>query len=73
MLKTNFGQVINKIRVSKGIFQESPGFQAGLDRTYIWRIEKAKRLPSLEVVFLLAKAFEMKPHEIIKRVEDLQL
>lgn len=72
MLKSTFGQVIKELRSSKDLSQESLGFKAGLDRTYIWRIENGKRAPSLEVVFLLAKALDMKPHEIVKRVEELQ-
>ncbi|MCV9389151.1 helix-turn-helix domain-containing protein [Reichenbachiella ulvae] len=70
MLKDQFANVIRDLRMERGLSQEKLGFLAGLDRTYIWRIENAKRVPSIEVLFMLAKGLEINPSEIILKVEN---
>ena len=55
-----FGARLREIRQSKGIPQERLAELAGLDRTYISKIEKGQRNISLEIVAKLASALDIK-------------
>lgn len=41
---------------------------SGLEHSYISRLEKGTRTPSIEVVFRLARAFEIAPERLLKEV-----
>jgi len=41
---------------------------SGMEHSYISRLEKGVRTPSIEVVFRLAKAFNMTPDRLMKEV-----
>ena len=58
------------IRQSIGLSQEELADRAGLHRTYISSIERAKRNVSLKNIFLLAEAMGVEPSDLLKPVED---
>jgi transcriptional regulator with XRE-family HTH domain len=41
----------------------------GLERSYISRLEKEMRTPSLDVVFRYAKAFGVTPQSLVKEIK----
>ena len=41
---------------------------SGLERSYISRLEKGLRTPSLDVVFRFAKAFKISPQALVKEI-----
>jgi transcriptional regulator with XRE-family HTH domain len=55
-VKVTFGQRLRQIRKRKGISQEKLATLAGLDRTYISKIERGERNVSLETICNLARA-----------------
>ncbi|HDD05125.1 MAG TPA: XRE family transcriptional regulator [Candidatus Aenigmarchaeota archaeon] len=55
-IKVFFAKQLKKLRIAKGLSQEQLALLAGLNRTYISKIEKAKRNITLETVQKLASA-----------------
>ncbi len=49
-----FGKAIKQERIKKGITQEELAHRCGLDRTYISRIERGFKNPTLSVVWDVA-------------------
>jgi len=68
-LEQSFGKVISGLRKAMGLSQEEIGFRSGYHRTYISQIERGVKSPSLRTIFSLAKALDIKPYELIKRVQ----
>lgn len=59
MVKNNsisiaFGKAIKQERFKKGVTQEELADRCGLDRTYISRIERGQKNPTLSVVWHIA-------------------
>ena len=64
------GQVIRRLRVEKGISQELLSGLAGLDRTHYSKIERGLRSPTIETLFKIANALDIKPSKIIEEIEQ---
>ncbi|MBI4967266.1 MAG: helix-turn-helix transcriptional regulator [Rhodospirillales bacterium] len=60
---------LRRIRKSTGLSQEELADRAGLHRTYISSIERAERNISIENIFLLARALDVEPGDLIKAVK----
>ncbi|MDB5312743.1 MAG: anaerobic benzoate catabolism transcriptional regulator [Gemmataceae bacterium] len=61
MLKTlpeRFGELVRQLRLAAAMSQEDLAHAAGLHATYISRLERGKRAPSIVVVEQLAKALK---------------
>ncbi len=61
----DFGMLVKARREALGLSQEALAAEAGLHRTAISLIEKAKRSSTLETVEKLARALEVEPAELI--------
>lgn len=59
LLITAFAATIKARRATLGWSQEELAWQAGVDRTFIARLESCKNQPSLSVVFALAAALKV--------------
>lgn len=70
-LSKAFGTVLRKYRKLAGLSQEQLALQCDLDRTYIGLLERAERQPSITTIFIICEVLKMKPHELIKEVENL--
>jgi transcriptional regulator with XRE-family HTH domain len=68
-LKARFGELLRELREKRGLTQDELGTDANLDRTYISLLERGLRQPTLEVIFTLAKALNVSPSSMIKRLE----
>lgn len=64
------GCVLRELRENKGLTQEQLSGLAALDRTHYSKLERGLRSPTIETVFKIAQALDMKPHEIIMLIED---
>lgn len=64
-----YGQVVRKIRLEKGISQETLADLSGLHRTYMSDVELGKRNVSLENIDRIANALEVSISEIFKQIE----
>ena len=65
-IKEKFGKRLREIRKNKGISQEKLSKRAGFDRTYVGKIERGERSPSLETIEKLADALEVEILELFK-------
>jgi transcriptional regulator with XRE-family HTH domain len=68
-LEEAFGMVVRRKRAELQISQEELAHEAGLDRTYISAIERAKYTVSLKTVFAIAKAVDEAPSALVAEVE----
>ncbi len=64
-----FGRVLAKTRIRAGLSQEQLAHEAGVHRTYISLLERGRYKPSLTTVFKLARALDMPPYDLVRRVE----
>ena len=68
---SNFGTTLRKLRIEKGLSQEALASRLDMvSNGYISRLESGQKNPTLEMVFKLAEALEIKAWELIKLVEE---
>jgi transcriptional regulator with XRE-family HTH domain len=69
-----FGEIIHERRSALGFSQEKLSVVAGLDRTFVYKVERGARNPSLETIFRVAKGLGIAPEDLIaevrRRVEE---
>ena len=56
--------------MEKCISQEELSFRSSTTRPYISMLERNIKKPSLETIFAIAAAFEIKASEFIKEIEE---
>ena len=59
MIKEQIGRRLREIRHSKGLTQKAMADMAGIDYTYIGKIERAEQLPSLGVLIKISHALSL--------------
>lgn len=64
------GRVIQEYREKRGLSQEVVSGLADIGRTHLSAIERGVRKPTLETFFRLAEAMDLKPSELLRRVEE---
>jgi transcriptional regulator with XRE-family HTH domain len=64
-----FGAVLKEVRNQKQISQNELADLAELDRTYISLLERGLRQPTIETVFKLASALNIKASILIEKIE----
>lgn len=64
------GGLLRELREEKELTQEQLSGLAALDRTHYSKLERGLRNPTIETLFKIAQALGMKPHEIMKLIED---
>ena len=64
------GEVIRKERKSRNLSQEIFSGLAGMARSHLSMIETGEKNPSFETVWRIANTFGLKPHELVKMIED---
>ena len=67
-----FGEVLRAHRAHKKWSQMKLANEAGLHLNQIGNLERGKRSPSLQTVFLLAKALKVPAAEIVAAVERIK-
>lgn len=68
-----FGSVLREVRQRAGLSQMDVDVQFGIDRTYLSAIERGIQSPTLRMIVRLARAFRVRPSEIIRRMEGSPL
>ena len=56
---------LRRLRVARGVAQEALADFAGVDRTYVSRLERAKENPTIAVLDKLARALEVDVIELL--------
>jgi transcriptional regulator with XRE-family HTH domain len=70
-LRDAFAANLRRIRHAKGISQEDLAHEAGINRSYMSKLEKGASYPGLEIIGKLATVLEVEPAELIRvRVQD---
>jgi transcriptional regulator with XRE-family HTH domain len=68
-LQERFGRVIRQRREAAGLSQEKLAALAGLHRTYISLLERGKRMPSIEVVRVVAAGLDTTMTSLVRELE----
>ena len=69
-MKAEIGRRIRKIRVERGLTQKELASRAGIDYTYIGKIERGEQLPSLNVLIKISETL-MVPCEYFLEEEEI--
>lgn len=64
------GETIAEIRKRKSISQDVLSGLAGIGRTHLSAIERGERKPTLETLYRLSVAFDMKMSDIVIEIEN---
>jgi transcriptional regulator with XRE-family HTH domain len=70
-MEQEFGKALKMLRKDRGYSQEELAARSNLHRTYISLLERGQKSPSLATICRVAKALEVKPHELISLAEEL--
>ncbi len=63
------GEVIADFRKKKGVSQEVLSGLADIGRTHLSAIERGERKPTLETLFRIANALDVKMSDIVSEIE----
>lgn len=63
------GKTISKARQNKGVTQDVLSGLADIGRTHLSAIEQGKRKPTLETVWRISSALDMRPSELVRKIE----
>jgi len=63
-----FGKRVKTLRLRSRLSQEDFADQAGVDSSYLGKVERGERNPSLGVIARIAKAFNMTLAELLAEV-----
>ncbi len=66
------GSVLQQMRLKVGMTQEELALKAKVDRTYISMLEHNKKSPTLDMLFRLCAAMDIKASTVISKVERLK-
>lgn len=64
------GDVIKMHRQRMGISQEELAHRAGVDRTFVSRLERGVRQPTITTLIQLAKALDVTAAELVGEIES---
>jgi transcriptional regulator with XRE-family HTH domain len=65
-LRHRFATNLRRIRHDRGISQEDLAYEAGVDRAYVSRIERAVTYVGLEIIGKFAEVLKVDPAEFFK-------
>ncbi|WP_040197621.1 helix-turn-helix domain-containing protein [Candidatus Soleaferrea massiliensis] len=64
------GEVIAGFRKRKGVSQEILSGFADIGRTHLSAIERGERKPTLETLYRICSALDVKMSEVVREIED---
>ncbi len=64
------GLVIGRVREQKGLSQEVVSGLADIGRTHLSAIERGERKPTMETLFRIADALQIRPSELVRLIEE---
>jgi transcriptional regulator with XRE-family HTH domain len=67
-----FAQVLLRVRKDKGLTHEALAERAGLHPTTVSLLERAKRQPSIETVFMLAHGLGIEAEILVREMRKLR-
>ena len=64
-----FGVVIGRMRIQKGMTQESLSGLAGIARSHLAELENGRKTVKLSTLWNIAYALDLRPSELVRLVE----
>ena len=64
-----FGAAVRALRLERGIAQESLAHLAGIERSHMGKIERGEHMPTLAVIFKIARALDCSPAVLMAETE----
>lgn len=64
------GRVISQFRQNKGLSQEVLSGLADIGRTHLSAIERGERKPTLETLYRISNALDVKMSDIVREIEN---
>lgn len=64
------GDELRKARLAAGLTQEGLALEANVDRSYVSELEHDKKSPTVDMLFRLCRVLQIRPSELIRRVEE---
>ena len=64
-----FGEVLRRHRSARNISQEELAFQAGVDRTFVSRLERGVRQPTITTLISVGQALGVSAAELVRETE----
>jgi transcriptional regulator with XRE-family HTH domain len=64
-VRTEFGKNLRKLRKVKGLSQEQLAYSAGIDRSYIGKVERGQVNLTIEKLYILAVTLGCSPKDLI--------
>jgi transcriptional regulator with XRE-family HTH domain len=68
-----FGEILYRYRSERDISQEELAFDAGVDRTFISRLERGMRQPTITTLIGLGQALNVSAADMVQETEKLYL
>ena len=65
-LRDAFAANLRRLRHAEGISQEDLAYAAGINRSYMSKLEKGASYPGLEIIAKLATVLEVAPAELLR-------
>ena len=65
-----FGNVVGRLRCEKGLSQAQLSIAVGTSRSHLAMIESGRRVMRVDTLWKIAEALDIRPSEMIQRVED---
>lgn len=67
-LRRRISTKLIELRENKGLSQEKLANTAGLDRSYISRLERGIISPTLDNFYIICKALDVPPHQFLEDI-----
>src|SRR6266498_5470001 len=64
-----FGSAVRALRTEEGIAQETLAHMAGIERSHMGKIERGEHMPTLALVFKIARALNRSAGELMLETE----
>jgi transcriptional regulator with XRE-family HTH domain len=71
LIDTAFGRLLKEQRSICRFTQADLALRAGIAVSFISRMERGRACPTIDTLFRIAKAFEVAPEEIVKRLRQI--
>lgn len=66
-----FGAAVRALRLERGIAQESLAHLAGIERSHMGKVERGEHMPTLAIIFKIARALGFSVSHLMGTVEEL--
>ncbi|WP_418141460.1 helix-turn-helix domain-containing protein [Marinobacter sp. MA] len=67
-IRRRFGENLRALRKARGFSQEHLAHAAGIDRSYVGKVERGEVNLTIEKLYLLAKAIGCSPKDLVPQI-----